>query len=88
LQNTDRTQSGVLIWPHTVDCFNLVFVAVRIHDPSGKNQEAFRATLTEEGQEKLRQRVKREVEDLVPGVDYVIKDPGRPEGSWLPLPDN
>jgi hypothetical protein len=55
---------------------------------SGKNQEAFQTTLTEEGQEKLRQRAKNEVEDMVPGVDYMIKDAGCPWGSWLPHPDN
>ena len=36
MQNTDHTQSGVLIWPQTVDSFNLVFVAVRIHNLLGR----------------------------------------------------
>jgi hypothetical protein len=57
-------------------------------NPSGANQETFHTTLTEEGQEKLRQRAENEVEDLVPGVDYMIEDAGCPEGSWIPLPDN
>jgi hypothetical protein len=45
-------------------------------NPSGKNQEAFHTTLTEEGQGKLKT------------AGYMIKDAGCPRGSWLPLPDN
>ena len=35
MRNTDRTHSGVLIRPQTVDSFNLVLIAVRIRDLLG-----------------------------------------------------
>jgi hypothetical protein len=79
------------IW-YLSPCEFMIYCAVELAtcslNPSGKNRETFHTTLTEEGQEKLRQRAKNEVEDLVPGVDYMIKDAGCPWCSWLPLPDN
>eukprot|EP00959_Pyramimonas_sp_CCMP1952_P333555 6985004-Pyramimonas_sp.AAC.1 len=45
------------------------------------------AILTQEGKEKLRERRGNvsQQEDLVPGVDYTVKEDGG--GDWVPYPD-
>jgi hypothetical protein len=74
-QNTHRAQCGFLIRPQTVQCTLSIWhlsprefmadwaveFATYSLDPSGENQPAFRATSTEEGEEKLLERTEGEV---------------------------
>ena len=61
--------------------------ATHTMDPADMSEKRYHAKLTLSGREKLRARRKSEAVDLLPGIDYRVRDEPPENADWIPMPE-